>query len=179
MTDKIPKIYLDACPLIDMAQHEADGGTSGEIGKCVWFCTQILRAARDKKVKVLTSFLSVAECTSINTNGAAQPSPAEETKRFYDMLLLSGKSGVELVPITQALATRARDLRWVSDLNLKGADTIHVASALQMKCDELWTRDGRIWRYRVKLGQMGVRVLKPCETQVLPSEYRTGSLFPE
>ena len=74
MTDKIPKIYLDACPLIDMAQHEADGGTSGEIGKCVWFCTQILRAARDKKVKVLTSFLSVAECTSINTNGAAQPS---------------------------------------------------------------------------------------------------------
>ena len=175
MSEKSPIIYIEACPLIDMAQEKADGVNGGEISKGVWICQQALRAARDKKLKILTSFLSIAECTSINVDSGSQTptvpaSPPDEIKRFYEMLLLSGKSGIELIPITQTIAIKARDLRWVSDINLRGADTIHVASALQLKCDEIWTRDGRIWASRVKLAELGISVVKPFETQHLPSD---------
>ena len=181
MSEKSPIIYIEACPLIDMAQEKADGVNGGEISKGVWICQQALRAARDKKLKILTSFLSIAECTSINVDSGSQTptvpaSPPDEIKRFYEMLLLSGKSGVELVPISQAVAIRARNLRWVSDINLKGADTIHVASAMQMNCAEIWTRDGRIWKNRVKLAELGIKVVKPAETLLLPDEYRQTHL---
>jgi hypothetical protein len=181
MSDKAPIIYIEACPLIDMAQVMADGEKKDDISNGVWFCQQALRAARDKKMKVLTSFLSIAECTSINdmavTPPAAAPSPPEKIRQFYEMLLLSGKSGMELVPITQNIAVEARNLRWVSNINLRGADTIHVASAMRMKCDELWTRDGRIWSNRVKLKELGIVVVKPFETNVLPDSYRTKDLI--
>ena len=180
MNEKASVIYIEACPLIDMAQEKADGAKGGEISNGVWFCQQVLRAARDKKLRVFTSFLSIAECTTINVDASNRPpSPPDEIKRFYEMLLLSGKSGIELIPITQTIAIKARDLRWVSDINLRGADTIHVASALQLKCDEIWTRDGRIWASRVKLAELGISVVKPFETQHLPSDYRNQTLFQE
>jgi len=180
MSEKSPVIYIEACPLIDMAQVTADGVKADDISNGVWFCQQALRASRDKKIKVLTSFLSIAECSSINetvSKTTAPPSPPDEIKRFYEMLLLLGKSGMELVPITQGIAIRARNLRWVSNINLRGADTIHVASAMQMNCDEIWTRDGRIWSNRVKLKELGIVVVKPQETLMLPSEYRTKELL--
>ena len=60
----IPKIYLDACPLIEMAQFAAlPKGANESVG--VWYCRQALRAAREGEVVVTTSILSVSECTSI------------------------------------------------------------------------------------------------------------------
>jgi predicted nucleic acid-binding protein len=180
MADRPPTIYLDACPLIDMAERKDSTDQSDEAGACVWFCRQILRAARDGRVKVLTSFLSIAECTSIRAeDGSSIPSPPDEIKRFYEMLLLSGKSGLELVSLTQAITIKARNLRWVSGINLRGADTIHVASAMQSRCDELWTRDGKIWKKRQQIAELGLRVIKPTETGLLPPEYRALSLLPE
>jgi hypothetical protein len=83
-----------------------------------------------------------------------RPSPPAEIKRFLDMLLTSGKSGITIVQMRQIIAVRARDLRWASEINLKGADAVHVATAIEMKCDELWTRDGRIWKKRAEIGQL-------------------------
>lgn len=178
MSNKIPRIYIEACPLIDMAQERADGLKGNNVSTGVWFCQQALRAARDKKAKILTSFLSIAECTRINVNAATQPtSPPDEIKHFFEMLLLSGKSGLELIPLTQAIAIRARNLRWVSEINLKGADTIHIASAMQLQCDEIWTRDGRIWSNREKLLKLGISVVRPSESRYLPPDYMSLTLF--
>jgi predicted nucleic acid-binding protein len=167
------KIYIEACPIIDMAEYEAKPSKGREME--VWLCKQALAAARDEKnqIKVYTSMLSVAECTTIAPN---LPNPPAETKRFLDMLLLSGKSGITIVQIRQVIAIRARDLRWASEINLKGADAIHVATAIEMKCDELWTRDGRIWRKRTEIGQLGLRVINPQETTVLPEQFRNPEL---
>src|SRR5690242_19627472 len=106
MSDKVKIVYIDTCPLIDLAQEKAGMAISDDQKRCVWFCAQALKAARAKKIKIVTSFLTVAECTSIKDN---LPQPPEEIKRFYDMLLLSGKGGIELVAITQAIAVRARN----------------------------------------------------------------------
>jgi predicted nucleic acid-binding protein len=167
----IGKIYLEACPIIDMAEYEAKPSKDREME--VWLCKQALTAAREGKVLVYTSMLSVAECTTIAPD---LPSPPAETKRFLDMLLLSGKSGITIVQIRQIIAVRARDLRWASEINLKGADAVHVATAMQMQCDELWTRDGRIWKKRVEIGQLGLKVVNPKETTVLPENYRNPEL---
>jgi PIN domain nuclease of toxin-antitoxin system len=180
MSNKIPRIYIEACPLIDMAQDKADGLKGNKVSAGVWFCQQALRAGRDKKAKILTSFLSIAECTRINIDADTQPTaPPEEIKHFYEMLLLSGKSGLELIPITQTIAIKARNLRWISEINLKGADTIHVASAMQLQCDEIWTRDGRIWKHKEKLSKLGISVVRPSESQFLPGDYQAVPLFEE
>jgi predicted nucleic acid-binding protein len=165
------RIYLEACPIIDMAEYEAKPSKDRELD--VWLCKQALAAARDGKIQVYTSMLSVAECTTIAPD---LPSPPAETKRFLDMLLLSGKSGITIVQMRQIIAVRARDLRWAAEVNLKGADAIHVATALEMKCDEFWTRDGRIWKNRVEIGQLGLKVVKPTETSALPESYRNPEL---
>ncbi len=166
------KIYIEACPLIDMAEYETTGVKDAREND-VWFCKQALAAARAGKLAVFTSMLSVAECTTIKQG---LPSPPDDVRLFYDMLLTSGKSGMNVVGLRMAIAVRARSLRWLQGINLKGADTVHVATALEMGCRELWTRDGRIWNARTKLKQFNLTVTRPSGTTVLPEEYKQPEL---
>jgi hypothetical protein len=109
-----------------MAENESNPLTQDPRKLGVWLCNQALKAARDGKIQVYTSMLSIAECTAIEPD---LPSPPAKIKRFFDMLLMSGKSGITLVQMRHIIAVRARDLRWASEINLKGADAIHVATA--------------------------------------------------
>lgn len=174
MSKGLPTIYLEAPVLIDMAQVEAKQTLEKSISDGVWYCKQALKAARDGRIKVLTSFISIAECTGVETG---KPSPPEDIRRFYDMLLASGKSGLALVAPTSQIMFRARDLKWLDSLNLKGMDAIHLATALQMRCDEIWTRDGRIWKSRDTVKQYGIQPVRPQETTVLPQAYRQEQLL--
>lgn len=167
----IPHIYIEACPLIDMAEHRAAHGS--EVTANVWSCRQALRAARDGKVRVFTSNLSVAECTTICND---LPRPPDDVKRFFDSLLMSGRSGLTLVAMTQQIAVRARDLRWNFGVNLRGADCIHVATAMAQGCTELWTRDGRIHKKREPLKDLGISATFPNLTNLLPKEYLQDDL---
>ncbi len=163
----VPKIYFDACVIIDMAEFEAKGAVQGEREKEVWVCRQALRAARAGKMKIYTSTLSIPECAGIE-RGETSPHPAAKT--FLEMLLLSGKSGILLVQQTISISRRARDLRWVDEMNMKGADCIHVASALAMQCDEIWTGDKGIQK-RSQLLSLGVTPKKPTDSKMLPDAY--------
>lgn len=80
---------------------------------------------------------------------------------------------VKLVQLTPFIATDARDLRWNHGLSLRGADAIHVASALDRKCEEFITTDGQAKKMAAKatLAQMGLRVIRASETQCLPAKY--------
>ncbi len=167
-----PKIYIEACPLIDMAEHTVGPDKNGE-KRNVWFCNQALRAGRDEACDIYTSLLSIAECTSV---AAELPNPPDEVKRFYEMLLISGKSGIKLISITHTIALKARDIRWGLGVNLKGADSIHVASAMAQQCDEIWTRDGRIWTKREQIEALGLKVVQPSQTKVLPDKYRQDEM---
>lgn len=167
------KIYIEACPLIDMAEHKPNPSAKEGRGLDVWFCKQALAAALDGKIVVYTSMLSVAECTTISPD---LPSPPADVKRFFDMLLMSGKSGLTIVQLRQIIAVRARDLRWASEINLRGADAVHVATAMEMRCDELWTQDGRILKNKKEIEELKLKVVTPRETTILPEEYRHAEL---
>ncbi|MDD9817863.1 MAG: PIN domain-containing protein [Gammaproteobacteria bacterium] len=173
MTDP-HKIYIDSCLFIDMAKYKAVMASENENERNVWLIKQFINAAKDNKIKVLTSSLSIAECTHIK--GADNPS--DETKRFFDTLLASGRSGVELAQPTRAIIGKARDLRWLHGIRLKGAlDAIHVATAMYFECGELLTTDKKILNKR-ELHELGLNVCKPEQTTLLPEKYRQGDLLP-
>lgn len=167
------RIYLDAAPLIDLAKERV--GVKLPDNECqndVWHLSQFLKAAMDGRVELFTSVLSIAECTHVE-----DPKKLEAAKPIYMGLLASGKSGIRLVQPTLAIAEKARDLRWFSSVNLKGADALHVASALRMGCDEFLTGDGKIMKSGQTLAHMGLRVCRSSATQLLPPEYQQQELL--
>lgn len=162
-----PRIYVDACPLIDLVKYRLKMGSSDEREKDAWFTDRLIQAAKQRKLELFTSTLTIAECTHVHDQ-----KKDKEAQPFFLGLLASGKSGFALVQPTVAIAEQARNLRWIHGLALKGADAIHVASALAMKCDEFITTDGKGLLKRAELlAALGLRVSPPSATGLLPPEF--------
>ncbi len=134
----LPKIYIDSCPIIDLVKYRLQMDSSDDREVDAWFMDRLIQAAKKGMIELFTSTLTIAECTHVK-----DAKRNEEAKPFFLGLLASGKSGFLLVQPTVSIAERARNLRWVHDLNLSGADAIHVASALAMGCDEFITTDSK------------------------------------
>ncbi|MGO9400763.1 MAG: type II toxin-antitoxin system VapC family toxin [Xanthobacteraceae bacterium] len=169
MPDK-PRIYLDSCCFIDMVKHEVGIALSSDRENDVWHMKQLLQAARDGETAVFTSTLAIAECTT------ADGQVTDKIKDVFTRLLTSGQY-VVLVQPTPFIMADARDLRWVHSLTLRGADAVHIASALDRKCEEYITTDDQAKKLaaKQKLSSMGLRVICGRETTCLPQKYRQGS----
>jgi hypothetical protein len=167
MKQSPPSVYIDACPIIDLARERAGIGLTEDQKRDVWYLDRILQAARDGAISAFTSSLTIAECTHVQP-GVYQPPP--ETQNFYDGLLGSGKSGIYLIQPFHAIFIDARNLVWATQANLKPMDSIHVASALRMGCVEFITGDTRIYKNRDKF-PASMSVAKPRETKFLPHKY--------
>jgi predicted nucleic acid-binding protein len=97
-------------------------------------------------------------------------------KRILRSVLTSGKV-FSLAELTQTIAERARDLEWQDDINLRGADAVHVATAIKTGCKEFFTMDGRgPLKNAAKLAALGLRVIRPADTALLPENYRQAKL---
>ena len=163
------KVYIEACPFIDMAKEKIGRLPSGREDD-VWFCKKLLEASRNGDIQVMTASLTISECQ--HADGVID----ERVQTLFKGMLTSGQY-VVLVQDSPLVAERARDLRWVHDIRLGGADAHHVASALEAGCKEFITTDGKIYDNREKLRELGLRVIRANETEALPSEYRQGSLL--
>jgi len=166
-----PRIYIDAAPFIDLVKVKVGAGITSDISRDAWAVENLLAAAREGLILVFTSTLTIAECTHVG-----DPVKLNAAKPFFYGLLASGKSGVRLVQTTFSIVERARDLRWLNQVGLKGADAVHVASALHMQCDELLTGDGRIHREASLLAPMNLRVTRPGDTRLLPAKFQQPTL---
>jgi predicted nucleic acid-binding protein len=166
------RIYIDTSPLIDVIRGRVGLTLTPDREDDLWYTEQTLRAALNGHIEVVTSTLTIAECKR-----ARQEKPAtEEMKKILRSVLTSGRvfSPAEL---TQAIAEKARDLEWEYGIFLKGADAVHVATALKTGCKEFFTADGR---GPIKNGErllpFGLKVIRPFETLCLPGEYLQGKL---
>jgi predicted nucleic acid-binding protein len=162
---------MDSCCFIELAlqsigAHEVDREND------LWFLKELLNAAYDEEIEVLTSTLSIAECASAKGN------ISEDVKTLFKKFLTSGRY-VLLIQDSVLVAERARNLRWVHGLNFRGADAIHVASAMELKCDEFLTWDDRLHNNAVELNNLALSVRLPHDTACLPDRYRQQSLIPE
>ena len=184
MTSK-PRIYADACCFIEAVRHRrglalsADGEEAQIRDKDCWFFRRLCDASRDGAIHLVTSMLSVAECV----NAGEPDGPSQETRDLFVEFLTSG-TVVELVEADIFVVERARDLHWNDKLTLKGADLLHVATALNEKCTEFLTLDGKIKKPKFvaavsAIGRLGLPIRRPSDTGYLPNEYRTNDLLEE
>jgi len=160
---------VESCCYIDAAKDTIGIGDKNRTDD-VWFFRQLLQAHMAKEIEVFTSVLTIAECTH------AQGNADERVRGLFERLLMSGQYCVLIQP-TPFIAADARDLRWKHGMTLRGADGLHVASALDRKCQEFLTTDRKIMDHAVKINALGMRVLAPSATACLPDRYRQGNML--
>lgn len=173
MTDR-PKLYLDAAPIIDLVKFKVGVGIDPQRERDAWHLQQLLKAARAERIELFTSTLTVAECTHVE-----DPGKLEKAKPLFLQLLTSGRGGIKLVQPILGIVEDARNLRWSQGIHLKGVDSIHAATALKFRCEEFLHRDGKIGGAGTAFLALGMRVCAPSDTQLLPDEFRQGSLLSE
>ncbi len=172
----VRKTYIDSCCFIDMVKTKVGKTLTQDKEHDVWFLKRLLEANRDKEIEIYTSTFTIAECSH-----GGDGDISEKVRSEFDRLLMSGQY-VRLIQMTPFIATDARDLRWTKGIALKGADSIHVASALEMKCEEFLTSNGRIKRlgaFDAKLARLGLTVRNGRDTICLPERYKQLKLDDE
>jgi predicted nucleic acid-binding protein len=170
------RVYIDSCCFIDMVKVSVGKVLVADREKNVWFLKRLLEANRDREIEIFTSTITIAECTHIGEERIK-----ETVKSQFSRLLTSGQY-VRLVQVTPFIAEDARDLRWKHGINLKGADGIHIASALDRKCEEFLSTDGRFKRvneHSTRLARMGLKIKQGKDTECLPEKYRQLDLEDE
>jgi predicted nucleic acid-binding protein len=160
---------MDSCCFIELAlqsvgKHEASREND------LWFLKELLHAAFDEEIEVLTSTLTIAECAH------AKGDVSDDVKTLFKKFLTSGRY-VFLVQDSVLVAEKARNLRWAHGLSFSGADSIHIASALETKCDEFITWDNKPHDKAADLLNLALTVCIPSNTHCLPDKYKQQPLI--
>lgn len=150
------RVYLDSNVLLAYvagAQGRADAVRA------------VLEASRGKEIEVLTSVLSITEVAY-----AAQERDAGLTEEAEDSIdkLWEPASPITLVAVSERLTFRARGLirqaRQKGIRSLRSADALHLASATQANCSEVFTYEAEATR-RGWSSLIGIPVNEPAVDQ--------------
>jgi hypothetical protein len=161
---------MDSCCFIELAL-QAVGKSDSDRNNDLWFLKELLNAAFDEEIEVLTSTLSIAECAH------AKGDVSDDVKSLFKRFLTSGRY-VLLIQDSVLVAEKARNLRWLHGLSFSGADSIHLASAMELKCEEFLTWDNRPHANANALNDLALHIRFPRNTQCLPERYRQQKLIP-
>lgn len=177
-----PRVYLDSCCYIDVAKGRLGIPIKpGEEGRDeqVWFLEHLLVAGLAGDLEIFASTLVLAECLYTEDKHTIP----DETKELFKALLESGHP-VSLIAPDIFIVEKARNLLWEDGILCGGsADQVHVATALQMGCEEFITTNKKKGPLRAevaaKLEKLNLRVITPTQTIVLPPEYTKPLLKPQ
>lgn len=178
-----PKLYYDTCCFLDMLQHQLQVSAKPDREPHVHFCKSFLEAARNKEVTVYSSTLTVAECRHLRDESDPNNHKkivTDEVKRLIEGMLISARSGVMPVQPTPAIIKRARDLEWVDGCKFDPLDSLHIATALAMRCDYFVTTDGKLDADSVAtVNAMGLSFGRADSlAHLLPNKYRQMHIQP-
>jgi predicted nucleic acid-binding protein len=174
-----PRLYLDSCTFIDLVKEKVGLlPTGADRHDDVWFAKQLMKAHAADDVDLYTSYLAVAECVAIEAGAQTVPQNVQDEFR---RLLTSGQH-VTLWAPTPMTGRIAQDLRWKHGLVLRGADMLHVASALEAKCVEFITTDEELQKPKMtaaigKLQSIGLSPIPARKTRYLPDDYKQGNFL--
>ena len=107
---------------------------------------------QEGKVPLITSALTIAEVLWVHCDDAAARSmiPKSREKDIRDLFNPELPAKLEIVELSRLTAESARDLVWRH--GVKPKDAVHIASALEAKCEVFQTNDKRLWQFSEKVG---------------------------
>lgn len=167
-------VYLDACCFIDVVKLDTNSKLPEKAEQEVWYLKRLMQAHRDREITLYTSTLSIAEAVHVGKSPVPEP-----VQNRFEALLTSGQY-VHLIQTTPFICMDARNLRWVDQITLRGADSLHLASAIDRRCVEFLTMDGRferIQQWNAQLKSKGITASLPSKTKALPGKYLQGDLL--
>lgn len=152
MTNRPSRVYLDANVLIAYVANEQD--RAGVVAA-------VLGDARDEKIELFTSALSIAEVAYISTDQhGVDPLGNEEA---IDQLWIPA-SPINVMDVSIRVARDARTIirqsRSSSTRTVKPADAIHLASATINECDCIFTYERESTRIQWR-ALIGLSVTEP------------------
>ena len=142
MTNRPHRVYLDSNVLIAYVADETDRAS---------VVASLLRDARNEKIELHTSVLSITEVAFVSTDEAGGDPLGSEDE--IDQLWVPA-SPINLVDVSAKITREARAIirksKSASVKVVKPADAIHLASATIIGCDRLYTYESettrRQWR---------------------------------
>jgi predicted nucleic acid-binding protein len=165
---KLQRIYWDACTWIAfIAEEKAIPTKSGNPENRYAMCLNILEAARKNRYEIVTSAFTLAE---VCKSPEVVSSPVDNLAGFFE------RTYILVVPVDLSIGRRAQAMQASGLVNLKPADTVHLASAQRAKVTELHTFDDKILALDGKvLGADGspIKICRPTQGTPL------GPLFEE
>jgi predicted nucleic acid-binding protein len=140
MSDEPDRVYLDACVLLAYVTDEPDRANVVQ---------SILDDARQARIKLLTSVLSIAEVAYV-PSGADSDIALDEDDAIDE--LWTPASPITLVDISETVARGARQvIRRATQspgTGVRSADAIHLASAELHSCNWLFTYENEATKTR-------------------------------
>ena len=126
----IPRLYWDTSVFLCFLSEEEEERRL--------ICEDVLHAGNDGKVEIVTSMFTLVEVIRPKAIKHLQPLTDEQVSKLRGMFRWPW---LKKIQVHEQLALEASDLARVN--RLKPADTIHAATAIAEKCDELrrWDRD--------------------------------------
>jgi predicted nucleic acid-binding protein len=124
---ELPKVYCDACFFIAIF-HE-------EVGR-FQICSQIMEDAREGKCEIITSYCTIIECCKSIQDAEKKLGFTDE--KVEEFLL---EDAIVKVEVDRIIALKARKIQQHVPKKIKPFDSLHVATAIQEKCDFLFTYD--------------------------------------
>lgn len=151
-----PLVYLDACCFIAFFANEE--GRADVIAS-------LLEESLAKKIRVVTSVLSITEVAFLESEKSSRILKPDVEQRFDDVF--NDRSIIGLIEYSKITAHKARQVVRqsvaIKDLpNIKAADAIHIASALDIGADNFFTYDEKLLRHEKTFG---IAIHKPFVEQ--------------
>lgn len=168
-------MYLDACCFIDAVKQEV-GTLPSDREDDVWHIKKLLEASSAGDIEVITSTLSIAECVAAYSGQIEVP---KEVQDHFRRLLTSGQY-VTLAPQTPKTGRIIQDLRWKHGIVLRGADSLHIATAIEREALEFVSTDERLKNPKLaaaseKLAAHNIKLIRAADTLELPDRFRQGA----
>lgn len=172
-TNKLPRIYLDACYYIDVVRGRHSKLDDDRVLH-IPFVEKLLVSAMDGEIEIWASTNMLTECLTIDKD---DPDVPEKVQNEFKRLLEGGRPVKMQAPDIFIVET-ARSLRWKYGVKCGGgADTVHIATALELGCQEFITTNKRSGplntKCAAKLGELGLRVINATQTAFVPPEDKT------
>lgn len=118
-------------------------------------CESVLAAAKDGKIIIVTSALTLAEVLYIKGKDKIPVKDRQAVTDFFKHRYISVQN------VTRAIAETARDVYW--DFGIRPQDAIHVATALTLKIPVINTFDKQLLSKSGKIGNPPIIIEHPHE----------------